>query len=39
MSFKIFLIVSSGGPCFQRSGTIYANLVEGIMGNIHVILF
>ena len=39
MSFKRFLIWSSGGPCFQWSGTVYAILVEGIMGNIHVKLF
>ena len=36
MSFKIFLIWSSGGPPARRSGTIYAILKEGIMGNIHV---
>ena len=36
MSFKIFLIWSSGGPCVQWSGTIYAILQEGIMRNIHV---
>ena len=39
MSFKRFLILSSGGPCYQWSGTVYAILVEGIMGNIHVKLF
>ena len=36
MSFKRFLIWSSGGPPVQWSGTIYANLKEGSMGNIHV---
>ena len=30
---KIFLIWSSGGPYVQRSGTICAILVEGIMRN------
>ena len=39
MSFKRFLIKRSGGPCVQRSGNIYAILVEGIIGNIHVKLF
>ena len=39
MSFKRFLIWSSGGPPVQWSGTIYAILKEGIMGNIHVMLF
>ena len=34
-----FLIWSSGSPHVQWSGTIYATLVEGIMGNIHVKLF
>ena len=33
MSFKIFLIWSSGGPLVQLSGTSCANLVEGIMRN------
>ena len=33
---KIFLIWSSGGPPLQWSGTIYAILNKGIMGNIHV---
>ena len=36
MSFKIFLIWSSGGPCVRWSRVIYAILVEGIIGNIHV---
>ena len=39
MSFKRFLIPSSGGPCLLWSGTIYAIWVEGIMGNIHWKLF
>ena len=39
MSFKIFLIWSSGGPPVQWSGTIYAILKEDIIGNIHVKLF
>ena len=40
MSFKRFLIWSSGGPSVQWSGTIYAILKEGgIMGNIHVKLY
>ena len=36
ISFKRFLIRSSGGPYVRWVGTIYAVLVEGIMGNIHV---
>ena len=36
MSFKIFLIWSSGGPCVRWSSVIYAILVEGIIGNLHV---
>ena len=39
MSFKRFLIWSSGGPPVQCSGTIYAILKEGIMGNINVKLY
>ena len=39
MSFKLCLIWSSGDPCVQGSGTIYAILVKGIMGNLHVKLF
>ena len=39
MSFKRFLIWSSGGPPAQRSGTIYAILKEGILENIHVKLY
>ena len=39
MSFKRLLIWSSGGPCVQWSGTIYAILKGGIMGNIHVKLY
>ena len=35
MSFKRFLIKSSGCPSVQWSGTIYAILVEGIMGTTH----
>ena len=35
MSFKRF-ILNSGAPPVQWSGTIYAILKEGIMGNIHV---
>ena len=35
MLFKRFLIWSSDGPRVQWSGTIYAILKEGIMGNIH----
>ena len=38
MLFKRFLW-SSGGPPVQWSGTIYAILKEGIIGNIHVKLF
>ena len=30
---------SSGGPPVKWSGTIYAILKEGIMGNIHVKLY
>ena len=36
MSFKRFLIWSSGGPPVQWSKTIYAILKEGINGNIYV---
>ena len=36
ISFKIFLIWSSGGSPVQWSETIYAILKEGIMGYIHV---
>ena len=39
MSFKRFLIWSSGGPPVKWSGTIYAILKEGIMGNTHVKLY
>ena len=39
MSLKRFLISSSGHPPVQWSGTIYALLKEGIMGNIHVKLY
>ena len=36
MSFKIFLIWSSGSPRVRWSRTIRAIWKEGIMGNIHV---
>ena len=39
MSFKRFLIWSSGNPPVQWSRTIYAILKEGVMGNIHVKLY
>ena len=39
MSFKRFLIWSSGGPPVQWSGNNYAILKQGIMGNIHVKLY
>ena len=39
MLFKIVLILRSGGPPVRWSGTIYAILKEGIMGNIHVKLY
>ena len=39
MLFKRFLIWSSGGPPVRWSGTIYASLKEGMMGNIHVKLY
>ena len=39
MSFKIFLVWSSGSPPVWWSGTICAILKEGIMGNIHVKLY
>ena len=39
MSFKRFLIWSSGGPPVQLSKTIYAILKKGIMGNIYVQFF
>ena len=35
-AIKRFLIWSSGRPPVQWSGTIYAFLKEGIMGNSHV---
>ena len=35
MSFKRFLIWSSGDPPVKWSGTFFAILKEGIMGNIH----
>ena len=36
MSFKRYLIWSSGGAPVRWSGSICAILKEGIMGNIHV---
>ena len=36
MSFEIFLIWNSGGPCVFWSRTIYAILVEDINVNLHV---
>ena len=39
MSFKRFLIWSSGGPPVPWSQTIFAILKEGIMGNSHVKLY
>ena len=39
MLFKRSLIWSSDGPPVQWSGTIYAILIEGIMGNIHLKLY
>ena len=39
MLFIRFFIWSSVGPPVQRSRTIYAILVEDIMGNIHVKFF
>ena len=39
MSFKRFLIWSSGGPPVQLSKTIYAISKKGIMGNIYVQFF
>ena len=39
MSFKRFLIWSSGDPPVQWSKTICAILKEGIMGNTHVKLY
>ena len=39
MSFKIFLIWSSGGPLVQWRRTVYAVLKEGSMGNTHVMLY
>ena len=33
---KRFLILSSGVPPVWWSGTVYANLKEGIMENIHM---
>ena len=37
--FNRFLVWSSGGLPVWWSGTIYAILKEGIMGNIHVKLY
>ena len=37
--FNRFLIWGSDGPPVQWSGTIYAILKEGVMGNIHVKYF
>ena len=39
LSFKRFLLWSSGGPPVWWSGTIYEILKEGIIRNIHVKLF
>ena len=39
VSFKRFLIWNSGFLPVRWSRTIYANLKEGIMGNIHVKLY
>ena len=39
MSFKRFLIWSSGGLPVRWSGTVYAIMKEGIMGNIHMKLY
>ena len=39
MSFKRFLICSSGGPPVHWSKIIYAMLKEGIIGNIQVKLY
>ena len=39
MLFKRFLIRSSGRPPVRWSGTNYAILKEGIMGNFHVKLY
>ena len=36
MSFKRFLNWCIGGPPVQLSGTFYAIVKEGIMGNTHV---
>ena len=39
MLFKIILILSFSGPPVWWSGTVYAILKEGIMENIHVMLY
>ena len=39
MSYKIFLIWSSGGPPVRWSEIYFAISKEGIMGNIHVKLY
>ena len=39
MSFKRFLILSSGGLPVRWSKSIYTILKEGIMENIHVKLY
>ena len=36
MLFKVISILSPGGHFNQRSGTVCANFVEGIMRNISV---
>ena len=36
MSFKRFLIWGFDSPAVHWRGIIYANLKEGIMGNVHV---
>ena len=38
MSFKIFLIWSSGGPPVRWSETIYAILKEGTIGNSYEVI-
>ena len=39
MAFNYFLILSSGSPFVQRSGTICVILIEGILRNNSVKLF
>ena len=39
ISFEMFLIWTSGSPPVWCNRTMYANLIEGIMGNMNVKLY